>query len=656
MTHTARLDWQDGQPYSSRYEDIYFSRDSGLDETRHVFLHHNALPERFAALSNDSHFVIAETGFGTGLNFLCAWQCFLEHAPPGARLHFVSTERFALAADDLEQALALWPQLADLGKQLLCQYPLLTPGWHRMNFAETRITLTLLVGDALETLPRLEARVDAWFLDGFSPAKNPDMWQPALFQTMARLSAPGATFATFTSAGFVRRGLSAVGFRVEKVPGFANKREMSRGVLERIPDPEWQAPWYQHPRSHLKERSAIVIGGGIAGAASAYSLARRGWQVTLLERHDALASEASGNPQGMLYTKLSPHFTSLTRLALAGYAYTLTLAETLFGDDPDAWQACGVLQLSESGDERQAALAACGLPADMLHPVDATEAGRIAGIALERGGLFFPRGGWVHPPTLVAALCSHRNIRVITAATALELAYDPSEGQWLAFGENGPLAVGAVTILAAAADCSSFDATSHLPLNRIRGQISEVPATAQSGALKTVVCGEGYVAPARAGRHCMGATFKFNSEQNGTTVEEHRENLAMLGGLSPALFGALNGAGLDPERIDGRAAFRCVSPDTLPLVGPVTDAAAFRHAYRALSRDATLRMDTPSPWVHGLYVNTAHGSRGMITAPLAGEILAAMLENEPGILDRPLLDALHPSRFLLRELIRSTPR
>jgi len=656
MTHTARLDWQDGQPYSTRYEDVYFSRDSGLDETRHVFLHHNALPDRFAALPAGGRFVIGETGFGTGLNFLCAWQCFRALAPADARLHFVSTERFALAADDLRQALALWPQLAEQAKQLLCQYPLLTPGWHRMDFDDCRVTLTLLVGDVLDTLPRLDARVDAWFLDGFSPAKNPDMWQPALFQTMARLSAPGATFATFTSAGFVRRGLGAVGFRVEKVPGFANKREMSRGVLVRAPEPEWEAPWYGQPAADFKERSAIVIGGGIAGAASAYSLARRGWQVTLLERHDTLACEASGNPQGMLYTKLSPHFTPLTRLALAGYAHTLGLAETLFGDDADAWQACGVLQLDEGDSERQAALAACGLPVEVLHAVDAVEASRIAGIELARGGLFFPRGGWVHPPTLVNALCAHRNIRVITAATALELAYEPSEGQWLAFGADGALAVGSAVILAGAADCAAFDATSHLPLNRIRGQISEVAATQRSRALKTVLCGAGYIAPARADRHCMGATFKFDSEQSGTTVEEHRENLEMLGQLSPVLFEALDGAALDPQHLAGRAAFRCVSPDTLPLVGPIADAEDFRHVYRALGRDATLRLDTPAPWVHGLYVNTAHGSRGMITAPLAGEVLAAMLEGEPGVLEQPLLDALHPSRFLLRELIRKTPR
>lgn len=178
MTHHAQLDWHDGQPFSRAFGDVYFSRASGLEETRHVFLHHNALAERFAALPEHGQFCIGETGFGTGLNFLCAWQCFEQHAPATARLHFVSTEKFPLAPADLQQALALWPELAPYSSELLAQYDILTPGWHRFVLRGGRLALTLLVGDALETLPELDARVDAWFLDGFAPSKNPEMWQP----------------------------------------------------------------------------------------------------------------------------------------------------------------------------------------------------------------------------------------------------------------------------------------------------------------------------------------------------------------------------------------------------------------------------------------------------------------------------------------------
>ncbi|WP_174874559.1 tRNA (5-methylaminomethyl-2-thiouridine)(34)-methyltransferase MnmD [Vogesella oryzae] len=195
---TARLDWSSGEPVSGDYGDVYFSRDSGIDETRHVFINNNLLPERFAALAEHAVFRIGETGFGTGLNFLVAWQVFLQYAPASARLAFVSTEKHPLSVADLQQALALWPALQHEAAQLLQQYAALPPGWHRFVLEGGRISLTLLVGDALDTLPQLDACIDAWFLDGFAPSRNPDMWQPALFAQLARLSAPGATLATFT--------------------------------------------------------------------------------------------------------------------------------------------------------------------------------------------------------------------------------------------------------------------------------------------------------------------------------------------------------------------------------------------------------------------------------------------------------------------------
>jgi len=277
----AALEWHEGQPYSVQFGDIYFSRESGIAETRHVFLKHNRLEERWKLLAADSLFVIGETGFGVGLNFLCAWQLWLQTAPTGGRLHFVSTELHPLSAQDLRTALQLWPELQPLVEELLAQYTMLTPGWQRMNFEQGRVTLTLLVGDARETLPQLKASVDAWFLDGFAPAKNPEMWGDSIFQTIAKLSNANATFATFTSAGAVNRGLQAAGFKVEKGAGFGRKREILYGSLHPT----------KAPRT-LQEKNAIIIGGGIAGAASAHSLACRGWQVTLIERHPKLAAEA----------------------------------------------------------------------------------------------------------------------------------------------------------------------------------------------------------------------------------------------------------------------------------------------------------------------------------------------------------------------------
>ncbi len=226
------LDWKDGQPYSNRHSDVYFSADSGLQETRHVFLQGNRLAERFESLSAGESFCIGETGFGTGLNFLCARQLFEQVAPPGASLDFFSVEKFPLSDDELRAALALWPELHVQAETLLARWRRRVPGWNRWSFADGRVRLTLAIADVAEALPQLpEAYVDAWFLDGFSPAKNPEMWSGTVLANIARASREGATLATYTSAGWVRHGLQQAGFAVERVLGFGRKREMVRGEL-----------------------------------------------------------------------------------------------------------------------------------------------------------------------------------------------------------------------------------------------------------------------------------------------------------------------------------------------------------------------------------------------------------------------------------------
>ena len=232
MTHysPAKLEWRDGQPYASAFQDVYFSSDNGLLETDYVFLQGNALQSRWQTL-NTPHFTIAETGFGTGLNFLSAIKLWLEVAPATAMLHYISTEKHPLSLQDLTSALALWPTLAEFSDHLLENYEKLLQGNQALDLFQNRVCLSLLVGDATTQLRQIHGAVDAWFLDGFSPAKNPDMWQTELFQQIVRLSAVGSTFATFTSAGHVRRNLAAAGFNTQKRAGFGKKREMLQGIL-----------------------------------------------------------------------------------------------------------------------------------------------------------------------------------------------------------------------------------------------------------------------------------------------------------------------------------------------------------------------------------------------------------------------------------------
>ncbi|MEO8491743.1 bifunctional tRNA (5-methylaminomethyl-2-thiouridine)(34)-methyltransferase MnmD/FAD-dependent 5-carboxymethylaminomethyl-2-thiouridine(34) oxidoreductase MnmC [Pseudomonas sp.] len=652
ITH-AQLDWDDqGRPHSRVFDDVYFSDTSGLEETRYVFLEQNRLQERFAALPADGRLVIGETGFGTGLNFLCAWQLFEQHAVAGARLHFVSVEKYPLSHADLQRALALWPELQPFAEALLAQYLAIHSGFQRLVLDNGRVTLTLLIGDALEQLPQLDAQIDAWFLDGFAPAKNPDMWTAELFAELARLAAPGSTISTFTSTGWVRRLINAAGFKMKRTPGIGHKWEILRGEFlgwpSETPAPPAAKPWFARPPAIAGERHAMVIGGGLAGCATAASLAARGWRVSLLERHAGLAEEASGNPQGVLYLKLSAHGTALSQLILSGFGHTRRLLEHLHrGVD---WDGCGVLQLAFDAKEaqRQVQLAGAFAP-DLLHLLDREQAQQRAGIELAQGGLFFPEGGWVHPPALCEWQARQPGITVLNHHDVLDLRH--LDGQWQAWDGERLLASAPVVVLAGAADIQRF---ADLPLKRIRGQITRLAQTAQSQALATVVCAEGYVAPARLGEHTLGASFDFKNQDLTPTATEHAGNLEMLREISTDLAHRLGADAMAPEQLEGRAAFRCTSPDYLPIVGPLAERIAFDQTYVALRKDARQTPQVACPWLDGLYINSGHGSRGLITAPLCGELLAAWLNDEPLPVPSSVAEACHPNRFAVRALIRGT--
>lgn len=653
----ARLDWDEqGQPLSSQFDDVYFSRHSGLEESRYVFIRHNRLPERFQAMDVVHPFVVAETGFGTGLNFLACWQCFMQHAPSEARLHFISAEKYPLDPADLKQALALWPELGAFSQQLLQHYRAIQPGYQHFVFEQGRVSLTLLVGEASTEFSRLDARVNAWFLDGFAPAKNPQMWTEELFGQLARLSAEGCSLATFTSAGFVRRGLQAAGFSMQRSPGFGRKREMLCGSLSGNCHPvtPTTAPWFARPRQpENSAKQAIIVGAGISGCATAYSLARRGWQVSLIERHSQIAREASGNPQGILYLKPSAHPTPLSQLLLAGFGYSRRLLAN-WPDNPH-FDCCGLLQLAFNDKElrRQQQLAQC-FDAGLLQAVNAAQASELAGVRLDCAALFYPESGWINPAELCKQLVGHANIHLLCGRQTGDLQYNGQH--WQALDEQGrTIASAPVAIIAAANEVRRFRYSSWLPLKSIQGQTSSLPATASSQSLQRVVSAQGYIAPACGGRHCLGASFDFERTDTEVLAQVHLENLQRLRELGEDLCQRLDIDNLDMHQLSGHAALRCTSPDYLPVFGPLADRAGMLSAYERLRQDARSRINTPCPWFPGLYVNTAHGSRGMITAPLAGEVLAAWINGEALPLPVELLEACHPNRFVIRSLKRNQP-
>ena len=520
----AQIEWDStGLPKATLFNDVYFNSDGGIDESRYVFMTQNALSQRWNKTPGDS-FTIGETGFGTGLNFLVAAKSWLEQSNPNNKtdtdlgtLHFVSVEKFPLSKADLQRALGLWPELSELAEELIQLYPPPVAGIHRLHLANHRIILTLMYGDAQDMFSSIKSSdhplfhrhnnpvIDAWFLDGFSPAKNPDMWSDALFQTMADLSQSHTTFSTFTAASSVRRGLEQVGFDVEKIPGFHHKREILCGKFtditpQKTSEIDWTpapfsspypSPWYLTP-AIKKPETTIVIGGGIAGCATARALANRGIVVTLIERHKKVAQEGSGNPQGILYPKLSTSTSDLARFGTAALInasryYNNFLNNNKFGEQ------CGVLILPHSTQDKELFEQITQLfPSEFVQLLTTEQLDQQVGFPLaNQFGLFFPKLGWIKPPTVCQLLTEHPLITLQTAEV-VEIRSEPESQQssnqqtncWQALDETGGvIAKAPVMVIACGFDSSKFSQTNHLPLKKIRGQITAVPATNKSRTL-----------------------------------------------------------------------------------------------------------------------------------------------------------------------------
>lgn len=673
--HHAQLEWDEqGQPLSSEFGDVYFSRANGLEETRHVFLQHNQLPERWQTLAADDKFTIAETGFGSGLNFLAAWELWLQTAPETAQLHFVTVEKFPLNKTDLQRALALWPSLADLAAQLIAAYPVFVgTGIHRLKFMGGRINLTLVINDAALGFKQLlasthplfadqSAKVDAWFLDGFAPSKNPQMWSDELFIAIAQLSKPGTTAATFSAAGIVKQGLKLAGFTIQKVPGFGRKREMLKAeqtqafvtpvselALMRSYSP-FPVPWTIYEYQIPARKTAVIIGGGLAGCTSARALAERGWQVTLVERHTQLAQEASGNPQGVLYAKLSHKQEAQAEFNLSALQFAQGFYQLRW---PTIGARCGVLQLAHTESEWQLHE---HLRARFVHAsplvefVSAEQASEIARVPLQHAGLYFPQAGWINPRRLCEQLVDHPAIQVINHTQVMQL--EREQDQWQVCTAEGELiAQAAIAIIANARDAKVFAQTQDLPIKSIRGQITYLPATTASQALATVICSEGYIAPAEQNLHCTGATFNLHDEDTRLRAADHQTNLDNLHRPLASIYE--DWQPLAADQLQGRVAFRCSLPDYLPLVGPVADANAMQERFAALRKNARAPVHLPGCYHPGLFINIGHGSRGLAYTPLCAELLAAHINNEIPPMPRDLANALNPARFLIRKLIKN---
>ncbi len=643
---SADITWRaDGSPQSTRFDDIYFSSEDGLAETAHVFLQGNHLPN---AWSDQTHFTIGELGFGTGLNFLATWALWRETRLPGQHLHFISVEGFPLGSEELSQALAKWPSLAPLATELSAHYPAPHSGTHLLHLADN-VSLMLCEEDAVPALSQLEAQVDAWFLDGFSPASNPDMWSEAVFSELARLSRAGTTFATFTAAGAVRRGLAAQGFDVQKVKGYGRKREMLVGRMEAAPTRGAAKPWYSIPPTS-NPKSALVVGAGIAGTATAYALKRRGLSVQLLDG-EGLGAGASGNPAALFMPRFSVNPTPEDDFHIAAYLYAEREMRNLQREAAAPFfDPRGVLQFARTVAEAsrfEKIAARDPLPEGHLEFIAANDLSDVAGFETGFPAFLFPRAGVIAPGGLLTHLTQEVEVEHLSAASLTN-----KDGAWHI---NDPDAERAdILVLANGPGLSSFPETDWLPLEPVLGQITNLPVGTLPHHSHAIVAGP-YLISHGDGSALTGATYELGQDAQSAlepTVIGHQRNLQDLAETFPAFGPAL--ADLHPEGLSGRVSFRAQVPDRVPFAGPAPIRDDYLTSYDRLRHGDRFAAYPPAPVHPGLFLLGGLGARGFTTGLLLGEFLAAQITSTPLPLPRDLAEAVHPARFIVRALRKNT--
>jgi tRNA 5-methylaminomethyl-2-thiouridine biosynthesis bifunctional protein len=612
----------EGIPWSETYGDIYHAAAGAFAQTQHVFLAGNGLPERWREKES---FVIVETGFGLGNNFLATWAAWRSDPARSKRLHFISVEKHPFKAVDLVTAHQASGAPSELSAELVRHWPLLVPGCNRLELEQGAVILTLFFGEAAAMLRQASARADAIFLDGFSPTHNPEMWSPKVFSALAGLADSKTTLATWSVSSAVREGLTRVGFAVEKKQGFSGKREMLCGR-------------YRGERPDFvpqKNQKALVIGAGLAGTAIAERLAIRGYSVEILEAQGDAAQGASGNLAGAFRPLPSIDDNRISRITRAGFFYALQHINSLTRQGHHVlWEQCGVLHLARSIEQetkQQAIVKALDTPPEFLQWVDAKEASLRAGHTASFGGWWFPQGGWIQPASLCQANLAAGGTG-ITLRTEQSVATIRKEDElWLALDEKGDVIASAPQlVLANAYDARRLADAEWLPLRAARGQVSHLPM-AQLAPLGVVVCGQGYITPGIGGHAALGASFVIDDFDLALREEEHAENLTKLGRMLPNML-----ASPDEMMIHGRVSLRPISLDRLPMVGGLP----------AITLGDRYNLET-LPRIKGLWLITGFGARGLVWSSLCGELLASKMCGDPLPVEQDLADSLDPGRFVI---------
>jgi len=669
---------QHGTPYSEQFNDIYFDCESGYRQSEQIFIIGNNISERIKQTSD--FFVIGETGFGTGLNFLLTLQAYHKLQQESvnkkcAKLNFISVEKYPLTKEQLAKSLQALPQLSYFSDLLLAQYPEFESCNEELKefsltFFDAQVTLKVIVDDAAKGLSKINARsnsclnkglVDAWYLDGFSPAKNPEMWSEHLFEQIGRLSKAQASVTTFTVAGFVKRQMQNVGFRTQKEACIGNKHEMLTGVFQQNPKSH---KGYQLRSTITKPQQVSIIGGGIASACAALALTKQGIKVTLYCKDNSLAQGASSNAIGALYPLLHQKADDISLF----YQQAFWRAKEVYNNVieqgftfPHQW--CGLLEVAykESLTIRQQKFNDLATwSKDLIHSINASKASELANVNLTHGGLFMPNAGWLSPQDAVRQIVNAAKgtgrLRIesntlVTKIKKIQTAKpkDSHQKNWQLVTNKGEFDA-SVIVVCGGAEALNLDWIKQLPFSSVQGQVTSMKTNKNISGLSTVICHKGYLTPSHKDVHCIGATFNKNSTRVTADPKEDQFNIDMLSTCLPDLADTTQWTTQDIAASKSR--LRCMTPDHMPMVGAMPDIQKHIETYPHLAKDKNWKYNQTAPVIDNLYVMMGFGARGLCSAPLAADILVADLCGTPYPVDNEMLFNLSPNRFVIRDIVR----
>jgi tRNA 5-methylaminomethyl-2-thiouridine biosynthesis bifunctional protein len=576
--------------FSEEFDDLYSSAKGAVAECNHVFIKGNNLNERFENLGENSKFYIGEIGFGIGINFLTTCKSWLDHTKQNQVLEFYSFDKYLFRLSDFKTLNVSCPDLKEYISELERNYPRNIQGAQKISLFGGRIILNLIIGeiDNTQEYIKLMDKVDAWYFDGFSPSKNPDLWSIKLFKCIHKSCHENTTFSTYTSSGLVKNNLTESGFNHSRAMGFSDKRHMLKGTVD------------TQLKKNTSNTKVAVIGSGIAGCILSYTLAKKGIEVDLYEKSDSICSGASSHELLVTYPRLSAHDTAFGSFTLHSYIFATNFYKQL---KTDTWKKTGVIILNHDAatEKRQSSLLEKRADGEIYRYIDPDEASEISGIDIKLNGLIYEDAGYILPEEMCKFLIESPKINIFTSSHIKSIkknreVFNLNIGKKKFEYQNVCVCAGSET-----ANIVDIDGISIK-----RGQVTHIESLDNISRIKLPICAKGYISPRVNNIHLVGSSYS-DSEDTDLSEEEHLYNLNNLKLVIDE----------DMNVITGQTGHRAVSKDHMPVVG---------------MKD-------------GIYINTCHGSRASVTAPISAEIIASMIVDEaPPLMGREL-ESLSPERF-----------